>query len=145
MTKSEYQRQWALDHKDELKEYRHQWYLAHKAEQNRKSAEYNKAHPEQRKETLQRYHTKLKGCGRRENNLYTDDWEHVEGYDRLIASGGSLSNMKGFHVHHRFEDMGLSMTDLKEMNLYYHRPACELIIMTMSEHRRHHHNFNKGI
>lgn len=76
---------------------------------------------------------------RNSKSCFTDDWEHVEGYERLIAEGKTIYTMGlQWQVHHRFEDMGLSRADLKEMNLYYHRPACELIIMTASEHRSHH-------
>ena len=41
--------------------------------------------------------------------------------------------------HHRKEiDEGLSRTELIEMNLYYKRPASELIFLTRNEHTRLH-------
>lgn len=46
-----------------------------------------------------------------------------------------------WECHHRLEIQGdkiLSMQDLKEMGLYYNRPASELIFLTRSEHRSIH-------
>lgn len=43
-----------------------------------------------------------------------------------------------YHIHHRFEEMGLSRKDLIEMDLLYHRPACELVFMNGREHNAMH-------
>ena len=41
--------------------------------------------------------------------------------------------------HHRFEtDLNLSMRELKNRDLYYNRPASELIFLTHSEHSKLH-------
>lgn len=43
-----------------------------------------------------------------------------------------------YHIHHRFEDMGLSRKDLIELGLLYHRPACELLFIEGREHNHRH-------
>lgn len=43
-----------------------------------------------------------------------------------------------YHVHHRFEEMGLSIVDLKELGMYYNRPVCELVFMNGQEHNKMH-------
>lgn len=59
--------------------------------------------------------------------------EHIQGYTQAATSP------ELFACHHRFEEMGLSRKDLKEMGLYYKRPVCELIFMPLEKHR-HLHN-----
>ena len=56
----------------------------------------------------------------------------IEGYDLATSSEEQYS------IHHRFEDMGLSSTDLIELGRYYKRPACELIFIESSSHSTHH-------
>lgn len=60
--------------------------------------------------------------------------EHIQGYAQAATSP------ELFDCHHRFEEMGLTHKDLKEMGLYYKRPACELIFIPFREHRRLHNN-----
>ena len=73
---------------------------------------------------------------------YCDDIENVENYE-----AAKKDNFKGWVCHHR---LGLEVTggvcdvtpqDLKDWGLYYHRPADELIFLTLSEHSSLH---NKG-
>lgn len=47
-----------------------------------------------------------------------------------------------YHVHHRFEDMGLSRKDLIELGLLYNRPACELMFIDGKEHNRRHSTYD---
>lgn len=61
-----------------------------------------------------------------------DPVDRIEGYEQAAASH------ELFACHHRFAEMGLSRKDLKEMGLYYKRPACELIFMPYEEHNRFH-------
>lgn len=58
--------------------------------------------------------------------------DHIPGYEQAVASP------ELFACHHRFEEMGLSREDLKEMGLYYNRPACELVFVPFSEHNHFH-------
>lgn len=64
-----------------------------------------------------------------------DDISKIENYDQAVGS------LKAYHIHHRFESMGLTCTDLKEMGLYYGRPACELVFLENTEHKILHAKF----
>ena len=68
-----------------------------------------------------------------------EDPSLIENYDKAIADTTQI-----WDCHHRLEVQGNevhSMRELKESGLYYHRPACELIFLTHSEHSSLH---NKG-
>ena len=69
-----------------------------------------------------------------------DDYTKIENYDKAMTD-----NTQTWVIHHRFEthdilgnkcpiDRRLSIQELKELNMYYNRPAEELIFMTQSEH-----------
>lgn len=74
-------------------------------------------------------------------NLYCrEDISLIENYDKAIND-----NTQTWDCHHRREtDDGLSLEQLKEQNLYYDRPANELIFLTKSEHNSLHHK-NKQV
>ena len=57
----------------------------------------------------------------------------IENYDKASAV-----DFKGFVLHHRREEEGYTMKQLKEMGLYYRRPASELIFLTYKEHAEKH-------
>ena len=61
-----------------------------------------------------------------------DDISLIENYDKAISD-----TTKTWHCHHRRETI-FSRKDLIEIGEYYNRPACELIFLTKSEHRRLH-------
>lgn len=70
-----------------------------------------------------------------------EDISKIENYDKAISD-----ETQTWHCHHRLEIQGniiLSYKDLIKENLYYHRPACELIFLTHSEHN-HLHNTNRS-
>jgi hypothetical protein len=76
---------------------------------------------------------------------YCNDFENIENYDKAKAD-----NFKGWHCHHRLEThnsdgerrlVDISHKELKALNMYYHRPANELIFLSDKEHLRLH---NKG-
>lgn len=50
----------------------------------------------------------------------------------------AATSTERYAVHHRLEDTGISMVELKASKLYYHRPANELIFLKISEHTRKH-------
>ena len=67
-----------------------------------------------------------------------DDLELIENFNECIQDKDTI-----WHCHHRLEthteeglirDKELSRKYLIEHNLYYHRPASELIFLTASEH-----------
>ena len=75
---------------------------------------------------------------------YCKDYENIENYDKALAD-----NFKGWHCHHRLEThtsdgerrlVDITQKELMALNMYYHRPAEELIFLTSREHNA----FNKG-
>ena len=72
--------------------------------------------------------------------------DKIEHYEEALAE-----NFKGWCIHHRLEiqpdGTKMSAQELIDQNLYYGRPASELIFMRNGEHHRLHwigNNFNKG-
>lgn len=66
------------------------------------------------------------------------EWELIENYKLAKAD-----NFIGWHCHHRLElhpDYSIRFTadSLKKLDLYYNRPARELIFLTHAEHTRIH-------
>ena len=64
-----------------------------------------------------------------------EDLSLIENYNEAVNSP------EEYVIHHRLEIQGdklLSRKELKEMNMYFNRPASELIFMTYSEHSRIH-------
>ena len=65
-----------------------------------------------------------------------EDLSLIENYDKAIAD-----MTQTWHCHHRGEVLPcgrFSVSDLKKFELYFNRPASELIFLTHSEHRRLH-------
>lgn len=58
--------------------------------------------------------------------------EKIQGFKEA-----SVSSEK-YHIHHKFEEMGLSRQDLMDMGLLYNRPARELMFIKGKEHNRIH-------
>lgn len=69
-----------------------------------------------------------------------DDISLIENYEKAIQD-----KEQTWHCHHRFEtDKNLNSKELKERNLYFHRPSSELIFLTPSDHLHLHskHRWN---
>ena len=69
---------------------------------------------------------------------FCKDYENIENYDKA-----KKDNFKGWECHHRLEthtpdgkrrEVDISYKELIALNLYYHRPAEELIFLTTREH-----------
>lgn len=74
---------------------------------------------------------------------YCNDIENVENYEKAKAD-----DFNGWEVHHRLEThtsdgerrlVDLTREELRVLNMYYNRPANELIFLTTKEHRYLHH------
>ena len=61
-----------------------------------------------------------------------DDISLIENYDKAIADKTQV-----WDCHHRRETI-YSVKELIEIGEYYNRPACELIFLTPTDHRRLH-------
>ena len=74
---------------------------------------------------------------------YCKDYQNIENYEKAKAD-----NFKNWEIHHRLEThtsdgerrlVNISMGELKALDMYWHRPAEELIFLTESEHNTLHH------
>ena len=74
---------------------------------------------------------------------YCKDYENIENYENALAD-----NFKGWEVHHRLETwnsdgerrlVDITKKELIALNMYYGRPAEELIFLRKGEHNRLHH------
>ena len=75
-------------------------------------------------------------CEKYAKNFCCEDLSLIENYDKAIAD-----MTQTWHCHHRGEISPcgrFSVSDLKKFELYFNRPASELIFLTRSEHRRLH-------
>ena len=72
-------------------------------------------------------------CYRSAKSFCKDDISLIENYEEAINSSET------WDCHHRLEtDLNLTRDELKEQNLYFNRPASELIFLTRTEHNRWH-------
>lgn len=63
----------------------------------------------------------------------------IENYDKA-----SKDLIEKWDLHHRMEEEGYSVKELKDKGLYYGRPASELKFLTKKEHRSLHMNGKTG-
>ena len=75
---------------------------------------------------------------------YCKDYKNIENYEKAATD-----NFKGWHCHHRLEthnsdgkrsEIDITRKELKALDMYYNRPAEELIFLTTMEHNA----FKKG-
>lgn len=76
---------------------------------------------------------------KQKSKLYCcEDISLVENYEEAVNSP------LRYDIHHRIETDGdklYSQSDLINMNLYYHRPASELIFLSHSDHIKLHYKY----
>lgn len=79
----------------------------------------------------------------RKFELYCDNIENVENYDKALAD-----NFEGWECHHRLEThnsdgerrlVDITHKELIALGMYCHRPSEELIFLTRKEHNYLHH------
>ena len=79
---------------------------------------------------------------------YCSDIENVENFEKAKAD-----NFKGWQLHHRLETwtsdgerrpVDITTAELKALDMYYNRPAEELVFMTTKEHRQLHMKGKQG-
>src|SRR5574344_1082123 len=127
------------------------YYKANKEEINAKAKAYRQSHKEEinaknkayYKANKQSHKTKAKAYSESHREYYLRKYycinlEEVENYNLA-----KKDNFKGWDIHHRLEtnnsDVNLSRKELIALDMYYNRPASELIFMTRSEHNKLHH------
>ena len=74
--------------------------------------------------------------------VYCKNYQDIENYEKALAD-----NFKNWEVHHRLEThnsdgerrlVDITRDELKALDMYYNRPADELIFLTIYEHSRLH-------
>ena len=74
--------------------------------------------------------------GKNAKKCCCEDISLIENYDKAIKD-----NSKFWHLHHKLEiELHKSADELKEIGLYYYRPANELIFLTPKEHMKTHNS-----
>ena len=143
-------KQYDATHKQQSHDYK-QWYMKTHAEQLRISRKiYNDAHKEQhrkyREENREKISARKKKYNREQYNVFCrkGEEEKVLHYAEAIAD-----NFKGWVRHHRLEThtsdgflrtVQISKAELIALNMYYDRPAEELIWLKAGIHRTVHAN-----
>ena len=78
---------------------------------------------------------------------FCKDYTNIENYDKALKD-----NFKGWNCHHRLEThnsdgerrlVDITADELKALDMYYDRPASELIFLPTREHNPLHHKGNK--
>lgn len=64
---------------------------------------------------------------------YCKEFTKIENYDKAITDKD-----KTWDCHHRNEKF-YTKKELKDLGLYYNRPPCELIFLTVEEHGKQYH------
>src|SRR5574344_137210 len=136
--KKAYQKAYREAHRDEVKEYNKVYIATHKTELKEYKKEYNKSHKTKiktyRKEYMKSYQRQQYCC---------QDISQIENYSLAKAD-----NFINWDIHHRLEtntldgirrSVNITRKELMKLDMYYNRPASELIFMTHSEHNSLHH------
>ena len=70
----------------------------------------------------------------------SDDISLIENYNEAVND-----KTQSWELHHRLEsELNKSVQELKDLNLYFNRPADELIFLTKSEHSSLHQKLNNN-
>jgi hypothetical protein len=76
-------------------------------------------------------------CGIRQLKKYCrEPIENIKGYREAVESTDG-----GYHCHH-INELTFSRKELKKLNMLYHRPASELVILSNSDHQKWHDKWN---
>ena len=78
-------------------------------------------------------------CGPSIRRYCSEPLSNIENYKEAVKSPFK------YVIHHRKEDDGYSVKELRQMGLYWHRPAAELIFMERREHIKHHNTGNRNL
>lgn len=131
----EYNRKYREEHREEINQYQKQYREQHRDE----IKQYKKQH----REEFKQHQTKW---NRKHINMFAycipEQIEQIENYQFA-----KKVNFNGWHIHHRLEThnsdgekrlVNLSRAELIALDMYYNRPANELVFLTNSEHMKLH-------
>lgn len=135
----EYKKQYREQHRDEVRQYQQQYYQQHKEEINEQHKQYREQHKEEMKEYHRQYNRKY-------SQMFAfcipEQIEQIENYELA-----KKDNFDGWDIHHRLEThnsdgekrlVNISRAELKALDMYYNRPANELVFLTRPEHTKLH-------
>src|SRR5574344_2707214 len=139
-----YKKAYRAAHKDKIRENSKAYYQEHKDEFKKhyednkaERKEYSKKYYEDNKTEVLAYNKKYKKFYQRQHYC-CEDISQIENYSLAKAD-----NFIKWDIHHRLETnnsdgerrlVDLTRDELKALDMYYNRPASELIFMTHSEH-----------
>lgn len=127
----QYNKQYKKQHREELLQYKKQYYQKHREELLQYKKQYNNQHIEEIKQYSRTNISMFAFC-------IPEEWEQIENYQLA-----KKDNFDGWCIHHRLEThnsdgqrrlINLSREELKALDMYYNRPANELVFLTNSEH-----------
>lgn len=121
--------------REEINQYQKQYYQQHREEINQRQKQYDQQHIEEK-----RRYNKQRSRNNKQMFAYCipEQIEQIENYELAKES-----NFNGWHIHHRLEThnsdgekrlVNLSKAELIALDMYYNRPASELVFLTASEH-----------
>lgn len=152
--KLEYYKQYHQQHKEEIKQYREQHKEEMKQYQKQYQKQYFQQHKEKRREYKKQYREQHREEIKEQQKQYSrqyrymfafcipEEWEQIENYELA-----KKDNFDGWHIHHRLEThnsdgqrrlVNISKAELIALDMYYNRPASELVFLTRPEHTKLH-------
>ena len=136
MTNEQIKAKYGEERLQEIIQHRKDYYNKNRTERLAYQKEYDASH--NRNEYFKQYMRRYQKCGVLFSYVEDCNPEAIENYKEALAD-----DFNGWHCHHRLEthnadgsrrDVDLSREELMEMNMYYNRPASELIFMRAGEH-----------
>lgn len=145
--KKRYNQQYREQHREKVKQYNQQYNQQyreqHKEEIRQYNQQYRKQYREQHREEIRQY---KKQYDRKHYRMFAfcipEQIEQIENYEFA-----KKDNFDGWCIHHRLEThnsdgqrrlVNLSKAELKALDMYYNRPASELVFLTRPEHTKLH-------
>lgn len=142
----EYSKQYNQQYREEYKKYQRQYREQNKEAIKECHKQYNKQHRDEMKQYNQQHREEKKQWSRKNKCMFAfcipEQIEQIENYELAKES-----NFNGWDIHHRLEThnsdgekrlVNISVAELKALDMYYNRPAKELIFLTKSEHIKLH-------
>ena len=141
--RKQYQKQYNHQYREEYKQYQKQYREQHREERKQYQKQYREQHREQHREEKKQW------C-RKHISMFAycipEQIEQIENYQFA-----KKDNFDGWNIHHRLEThtsdgekrlVNLSKAELIALDMYYNRPANELVFLTKSEHTSLHNRRN---
>ena len=139
MTKKEIIERYGEEEYQRRLEQKKQWNKQHKEEYKKYQKQYREQHVEEYKEYQKQYYRKYKNTFA---YCIPEQIEQIENYELA-----EKDNFNGWDIHHRLEThnsdgqrrlVNISVAELIALDMYYNRPANELVFLTNSEHTKLH-------